>query len=128
MEASLSGKPIIATNWSGHKDFLPTELAIMLPGVLTHIPPSACNEWIVKEGQWFTANYSVAAQKLDDVFTNYSKYLPNAEKLRQQNSEKFTLEAGNKVLVDIIEKHLPKFERKVEIILPKFKKIEKPTT
>ena len=128
LEASLSGKPIIATNWSGHKDFLPTELAIMIPGVLTHIPPSACNEWIVKEGQWFTANYRVAAQKLDDVFTNYSKYLPNAEKLRQQNSEKFTLEAGNKVLVDIIEKHLPKFERKVEIILPKFKKIEKPTT
>ena len=126
LEASLSGKPIIATNWSGHVDFLPADTAIMLPGTLAHVPPTAVNEWIVKEGQWFVANYSVAAQKMDDVFTNYLKYIPNAERLRAQNSEKFTLEAGNKVLTDIIDKYLPKFERKVQIVLPKFKKIEKP--
>ena len=126
LEASLSGKPIIATNWSGHVDFLPSETAVMLPGTLVPVPPSACNDWIVKEGQWFVANYSVAAQKMDDMFMNYLKYVPNAEKLRQQNSEKFTLEAGNKVLVDIIDKYLPKFEKKVQIVLPKFKKIEKP--
>ena len=128
LEASMSGKPIIATNWSGHVDFLPSDLAIMLPGTVAPIPPTAVNEWIVKEGQWFTANYSVAAQKMDDVFTNYLKYIPNAERLRQQNSEKFTLEAGNKVFIDILEKYLPKFEKKVEIVLPKFKKIEKSIT
>ena len=65
----------------------------------------------------------VAAQKLEDIFDNYIKYIPNAEKLRQQNSEKFTLEAGNKVFMDILDKNLPVFEKKVAITLPKFKKV-----
>jgi hypothetical protein len=33
------------------------------------------------------------------------------------------LEAGNKVFIDILEKHLPVFEKKVQIVLPKFKKM-----
>ena len=127
LEATLSGKPLLASGWSGHVDFLPAELANLLPGTLVNIPPSACNDWLIKEAQWFNVNYSVAAQKLEDIFDNYIKYIPNAEKLRQQNSEKFTLEAGNKVFMDILDKNLPVFEKKVAITLPKFKKITAPT-
>jgi hypothetical protein len=123
LEATLSGKPLLTSNWSGHKDFLPEDLANLLPGTLGSIPPSACNEWLVKEGKWFNVNYSVAAQKLDDMFDNYIKYIPNAEKLRVQNSEKFTLEGGNQVFVEIMNKYLPVFEKKVAISLPKFKKV-----
>ena len=123
LEATLSGKPLLTSNWSGHKDFLPEDLANLLPGTLGSIPPSACNEWLVKEGKWFNVNYSVAAQKLDDMFENYIKYIPNAEKLRVQNSEKFTLEGGNEVFVEIMNKYLPVFEKKVAISLPKFKKV-----
>jgi glycosyltransferase involved in cell wall biosynthesis len=123
LEASLSGKPVIATQWSGHLDFLPEELAVLIPGTLGHIPPSACNDWLVKEAVWFNANYSVAAQKMEEVFEDYLKFVPNAERLRKQNSEMFTLENGNKAFVDALEKYLPAFETKVEIILPKFKKI-----
>ena len=123
LEASLSGKPVIASNWSGHLDFLPDNLAILLPGALNQVPPSACNEWLIKEAQWFNVNYSVAAQKMEDVFENYIKYIPNAEKLRQQNLVAFTQEAGMKVFIDILEKHLPVFEKKVQVVLPKFKKI-----
>jgi glycosyltransferase involved in cell wall biosynthesis len=126
LEATLSGKPLLTSNWSGHLDFLPAELSNLLPGALGNIPPSACNEWMVKEAQWFNVNYSVAAQKLEDIYENYIKYIPNAEKLRQQNSEKFTLEAGNKVFMDILDKNLPTFEKKVAITLPKFKKISTP--
>jgi len=127
LEATLSGKPLLTTNWSGHVDFLPENLANLLPGTMVNVPPSACNEWLVKEGQWFNANYSVAAQKLEDIYTNYINYIPNAEKLRVQNAEKFSLEAAGKVLVDVLDKHLPVFEKKVGITLPKFKKIT-PTT
>ena len=123
LEASLSGKPIIASQWSGHLDFLPEDLAILLPGTLGNVPPSACNDWLIKEAQWFNVNYSVAAQKMEEVFESYLKFIPNAEKLRQQNSEKFTYEAGNKAFIDILEKHLPVFEKKVQIVLPKFKKV-----
>lgn len=127
LEATLSGKPLLATNWSGHVDFLPSDLANLLPGSLVNIPPSACNEWLIKEGQWFNANYSVVAQKLEDVFENYINYVPNAEKLRQQNSEKFNLEAGRNTLISALEKNLPVFEKKVAITLPKFKKVSAPT-
>jgi len=126
LEATLSGKPLLASGWSGHVDFLSAELANLLTGTLVNIPPSACNDWLIKEAQWFNVNYSVAAQKLEDIFDNYIKYIPNAEKLRQQNSEKFTLEAGNKVFMDILDKNLPVFEKKVAITLPKFKKIPTP--
>jgi glycosyltransferase involved in cell wall biosynthesis len=128
LEATLSGKPLLTSNWSGHVDFLPQEISNLLPGTMGPIPPSACNDWLIKEAQWFNVNYSVAAQKLEDMFDNYIKYIPNAEKLRAQNSEKFTLEAGNKVFMDILEKNLPSFEKKVAITLPKFKKVSAPTS
>jgi hypothetical protein len=123
LEATLSGKPLLTTGWSGHLDFLPSDLANLLPGSLGNIPPSACNEWLVKEGQWFNVNYSVAAQKMEDIYNNYINYVPNAEKLRIQNSEKYNIESAGKLLVSVLEKYLPTFEKKVEVTLPKFKKI-----
>lgn len=128
LEATLSGKPLLTTGWSGHLDFLPAEISNLLPGSLGNIPPSACNEWLMKEGQWFNANYSVAAQKLEDIYNNYINYITNAEKLRIHNSEKFNLEEAGKVLINVLEKHLPKFEKRVEVTLPKFKKITPLTT
>jgi hypothetical protein len=127
LEATLSGKPLLTTGWSGHLDFLPSEISNLLPGTLGQLPPSATNEWLVKEAQWFNANYSVAAQKLEDIFENYIKYIPNAEKLRVHNSEKFTLENGNKLFMEIMNRNLPVFEKKVAITLPKFKKVTTPT-
>jgi glycosyltransferase involved in cell wall biosynthesis len=123
LESTLSGKPLLTTNWSGHIDFLPADLANLLPGALVNVPPSACNEWLIKEAQWFNANYSIAAQKLEDIFNNYISYIPNAEKLRVQNAEKYNLEASYELLINVLNKHLPVFEKKVAISLPKFKKI-----
>jgi hypothetical protein len=123
LEATLSGKPLLVSDWSGHKDFLPENLSNLLTGALGNIPPSACNEWLIREAQWFNVNYSVAAQKIEDMFVNYIKYVPNAEKLRIINSQKYTLEAGNKLFMDILNKYLPVFEKKVAITLPKFKKV-----
>lgn len=123
LEATLSGKPLLTTGWSGHVDFLPENLANLLPGTLVNVPPSACNEWLVKEGQWFNANYSIAAQKIEDIYNNYISYVPNAEKLRVQNAEKYNLDAAGKLLIEVLNRHLPVFEKKVAISLPKFKKI-----
>lgn len=43
LEFSLSKKPILTTNWSGHTDFLNPEFTTMLPGQLTQVHPSAAN-------------------------------------------------------------------------------------
>jgi len=122
LEASLSGKPIIAPNWSGQVDFLNSEYAVLLPGEVKPVHPSAVNDWIIKEASWFYVNYSVAAQKLEDVYENYSHYLPKAEKLREENTAKFSLEAMNTKLFAILDKYVPEFEKQVEINLPSLRK------
>jgi glycosyltransferase involved in cell wall biosynthesis len=109
LEATLSGKPLLATNWSGHKDFLPEDLANLLPGEVRQIHPSAANEWVVKESRWFVADYAVAAQKLDDLFVNYTNYLAKAEMLRKQNAERFTSANEAKLFLQLLEKHLTRF-------------------
>ena len=56
LEFSMTGKPIIASNWSGHKDFLPMDKAIMLGGKLTQVHESAVDDFILKDSKWFTSN------------------------------------------------------------------------
>lgn len=119
LEASLSGKPVIASKWSGHLDFLPENLAVLLEGTIQHVPSGAVNEWIIKESQWFNVNYSLAANKLNDVYENYIGYVPAAEKLRKQNAEQFNEVQSDKLLISVLEKHLPEFENKIKLILPK---------
>jgi len=109
LEATLSGKPLLATNWSGHKDFLPEDLANLLPGEVRQIHPSAANEWVVKESRWFVADYAVAARKLNDLFVHYPNYLARAETLRKQNAERFTSENEAKLFLQLLEKHLTGF-------------------
>jgi glycosyltransferase involved in cell wall biosynthesis len=128
LEASLSGKPVIAPAWSGHCDFLNKDLAVLLPGELTPVHPSTINDWIIENSKWFSVNNSVAAKVLNDVFTNYDKYLPNAEKLRKENAEKFSLKAMEKVLIETLEKAIPAFPTRKKLVLPKFKKKEPTST
>ncbi len=127
LEASLSGKPVIASDWSGHKDFLNKEYSVLLPGEVKQIHPSAANEWIIKESSWFNVNYSFAARALNDVFENYPKYLSKADKLAKENSEKFSLEKMQKELDSLLTKIIPEFPKKQQIVLPKLKKVELPT-
>ena len=120
LEASLSEKPVIASNWSGHKDFLPDDKALMLPGNLTKTPPEAFPENIYVEGsQWFSVNYPVASNVVKDVYNNYKKYQPLAKKLSFENKNKFSLNAMTKEFEKILDKYLPEFEQQVDLKLPK---------
>lgn len=125
LEATLSGKPVIAPNWSGHIDFLNKEYAILLPGEVKQVDGSSVNDFIIKESGWFFVNYSNASNVLKDVFENYSKYLPNAEKLRKENAAKFSMDAMDKVLWSILDKYIPEAPKTVELILPKLTRLTK---
>ena len=124
LEASLSGKPMIASDWSGHKDFLNKDLSILLPGEVKKVHPSAVNEWIIAESGWFNVNYSIASRTLIDVVDNYEKYLPNAIKLAKENSEKFSLDKMQRELDGLLTNIIPTFPKKQQIVLPKLKKVE----
>jgi glycosyltransferase involved in cell wall biosynthesis len=127
LEASLSGKPILASGWSGHLDFLPRDLTILLPGKLSPVHPSAVwDKVILAESQWFTVNYTYASNAMLDVFNRYTSFEDSSKKLAQQNRNNFSFDKMTKLLDEILEKNLPKFLVQQNLVIPKLKKIEKP--
>lgn len=132
LEASLSGKPMLVSNWSGQLDFLNPDYCKLLEGEVKQLPPEAVNEWLIKESGWFNVNYIKAAESMKNVFYHYGAYTEKAEKLRLENMEKFSVPAMDKKLHEVLDQYVPKFAVEKKIVLPKggqskFKKIY-PTT
>jgi len=117
-EFTLTGKPIIASGWSGQMDFLPTEHAVLLEGSLTQIDESAADQFLIKEAQWFTVNYSNAANKIYDVYNKYNSYLEKSEGLKQNTLNKFTLEKMHNRFVEIMDTYVKKAPQVVPFNLP----------
>jgi glycosyltransferase involved in cell wall biosynthesis len=124
LEASLTAKPVIATNWSGHIDFLSTDMSVLLPGQLKPIHPSAVvQDMLIPESSWFTVDYKAAADKLKDVYKNYKKYTDGAKRQAYRSRTEFSLDKMSEKLINILDTKVPV---KVEFKLPQLKKIELP--
>jgi glycosyltransferase involved in cell wall biosynthesis len=121
-EFTLTGKPIIASGWSGHMDFLPTEHATLLEGQLTQVDESAADKFIMKEAQWFTVNYSNAANKIYDVFNKYDDYLKKSAGLKQNTLSRFTLEKMHERFEEILNNYVKEQPKVVPFQLPKLNK------
>jgi glycosyltransferase involved in cell wall biosynthesis len=127
LEFSLTGKPVIVSNWSGHLDFLKSG-AVLLEGELKPVHESAADQFLLKEAQWFNVNISKALSTIKDVYKNYDKYKVESFQLGKQNKQNFSLEKMTK-LFDIIlnqygiyNKVQPKFQ---QLQLPKLKMLNK---
>lgn len=118
LEFSMCGKPIIASGWSGHMDFLDKDLTVLLPGKIDRVHESSVNDFILKDSQWFTADYNTAAAAMIDVFTNYSKYLSNAKKMSYYNKNTYSLDMMQRKLEWFFEKNVPEFPEELELKLP----------
>lgn len=92
LEFASTGKPIIASAYSGPLDFLHPDHSFLLPGKLTAIDGSAANEWLPREGQWFSVNYQYAGQVMKDCFEHYDKYLERSRKSSKYVKDGFSLE------------------------------------
>jgi glycosyltransferase involved in cell wall biosynthesis len=124
LEASVSQKPIIVSNWSGHLDFLQPEMSVFLSGEIKQIHPSAAvQDMLLPESGWFTVDYKKASETLEDVYKNYKKYTDGAKKQAYFSRTEFNLEKMAEKLVSIIEEKVPK---PVQLKLPQLKKIELP--
>ena len=124
LEASISQKPVIASNWSGHVDFLHKDLAILLGGSLQNVERgSVPDDFMVDGSQWFTVNYQQASAVMKDVYKSYKKYTLNAKKLGMINKSKFSLDAMTRELGKILDKYVPEFPKEVKLELPKLKKV-----
>ena len=127
LEFSLTGKPILVSNWSGHIDFL-KQGAVLLEGELKPVHESAADQFLLKESQWFNVNISKALSAMKDVYKNYDKYKIEAFQLGKQNKQNFGLEKMTEVFHSILNQYgiyskaQPKFQ---QLQLPKLKMLNK---
>tara|TARA_B100001094_G_C18136387_1_gene775323 strand:- start:100 stop:1452 length:1353 start_codon:yes stop_codon:yes gene_type:complete len=119
-EFSLSGKPVIASNWSGQLDFLHKEHCVLLPGQMTQVHKSAADRFIMKDAQWFTVEYQYASKILKDVFKHYKKYLALSRKQAHHMRTNFSLDNMTEKFTEIMAK--VSVPERVELKLPKLKK------
>jgi glycosyltransferase involved in cell wall biosynthesis len=127
LEFSLTGKPVIVSNWSGHLDFLKSG-AVLLEGELKSVHESAADQFLLKEAQWFNVNISKALSTIKDVYKNYDKYKVESFQLGKQNKQNFGLEKMTKLFDVILNQYgiytkiQPKFQ---QLQLPKLKSLNK---
>ena len=122
-EFARTGKPILASNWSGHVDFLNPKYHILLPGKLTPVHKSAQQKGMINEGShWFTVDYPMAGGLLKEVHKNYKKYSEKSRGSAHYMKTEFSLDKMNDDMVVIIDKHLANKPQQATLTLPKLQK------
>jgi len=124
LEFSMTGKPIIASNWSGHKDFLPMDKAIMIGGKLVEVDDSVVDDFIIKGSKSFEANYNEFIEVLRVVMKDYDNFKNNSEELRRINSENFSLSKMTDKFKQIITPYFNSQPKEHKLVLPKLTKVK----
>jgi glycosyltransferase involved in cell wall biosynthesis len=123
LEASMSGKPIVASGWSGHMDFTNKDQSLLVSGQLTNVHPSAAwDKVLLTEASWFSIDMNHAANLLYAAYMDYPVHKKKAGELMKQNKAKFNYETIKKNTFDLLDKYVPEFPKQVEIKLPTTKK------
>ena len=128
LEFSLTGKPIIATGWSGQVDFLDANKAVLIGGELENVHKSAVvKDMILEQAQWIKPDDNQVGKGLTEVFKNYKKYLIPAKQLKNTNKVAFSFDKMVDDLKLLVTEYVPEFAVQVPLTLPKLElpKLEK---
>jgi glycosyltransferase involved in cell wall biosynthesis len=124
LEFGMTGKPIVASNWSGHVDFLNPDYCMLLSGQLTEVHKSVVQDkMIIKGSKWFTVNYGYASQIFADIHKKYKDYLVKSRKQPEHVRKNFTFKQMQEKFVGIIDDIVAKIPSPVSLNLPKLKKV-----
>ena len=124
LEATLSEKPVIASNWSGHLDFLDNN-AVLLEGKLEKVQKGSFpDEFFVEGSEWFTVDYKKASETFRKIYRSYKKYTANSKRLSINNTKNFSLNKMTEDLGLLLDKYVPDFPKQVTLELPKLNKVE----
>ena len=127
LEFSLVNKPIIASGWSGHTDFLDVQFTKQIGGTLNNVHSSAAIEkMILQESQWFRPDEALTGKALKDVFEDYKVYKELAKRQGHKSRTQFSYEKMRETLDTILTQYIPEFPKQVQLKLPTLKKIELP--
>lgn len=120
-EFAMTGKPIIAPNYSGYLDFIISDHHALLPVQMAKVDNTAANEWIPKDSQWSQINYIFAGQVLQNVMDHYPKYLERSRKSPKFMKDNFSMDKMTDKFADILNKYC-KFSEQKLIKLPELVK------
>jgi len=122
LEATMTGLPVIASNWSGQLDFLNEEVSMLLPGKLSQIPKSVVwNDILIEQSEWFTVDENVAYKAFNYAFENFEELKSKAKEQMKLN-EKYTLKNMSVKLHELLDSHMKSAPVAVGLNLPKLKK------
>jgi hypothetical protein len=102
-------------------DFLNPEFVPLIKGQLTNVHPSAANQWLLTESQWFSPEPSQIGFYLKDVFENYKKYSENAKRQAFKSKNEFSWDKMSDKVNELLIKYVPEFPKEVELKLPTMK-------
>lgn len=120
LEFTTSEKPIIASGWSGHIDFLDKDSSVLVGGELKNIHPSAqVPNMLIEGSQWFAPDDAQVGYALKELFENYKKYLPGAKKQASITSRNFTFDKMTELLGKILDEKTNPVPKFMPLELPK---------
>ena len=119
LEATLSEKPVIASNWSGHLDFLKGPNSMLIPGEIGAVPKGGIQDPIWQEGMgWFNVNPGAAMDAMKTMRKDYRSWKLKAKRLAMVNKKLFSHTAMTKKLEALLDQYLPTFTETANINLP----------
>lgn len=119
LEFSAIGKPIIASGWSGHLDFLNPSFTYLLPGNLENVHPSAANNWLIRESKWFQVSNNHLSKSLKEVYSKYKQFNVKGKQQKQFAKTNFSWKKMQELVESSLDRLIPEFPKQVELSLPK---------
>lgn len=115
-EAAYSGLPVIATDWSGHLDFLYKPVKnkkgkqknrphfARIEYDVDSVPDGAVWDGVIqRDSMWAYPRQGSYKMKLREVYKDYSRFKSQAKKLKTWICDEFTLSNQNKKFADIVK-------------------------
>ncbi len=119
LEFTTTGKPVIASGWSGQVDFLRADLAFLVGGKLDNVHESAViKDMILPEAKWFTFDDKLAKDHFKYVFKHYKKALLRGKKQRVVTKKYYTLNKMQDKLEEILDRNVPEFPVEATFVPP----------
>jgi glycosyltransferase involved in cell wall biosynthesis len=120
LEFSLSKKPIMATNWSAHTEFLSSDFTTLMSGDLKNVHSSALvQNMILAEAQWFNVNTGEVGKYLKDIFENYKPYKEKANRQAYRSRTEFSWGKMVDQVDAVLTTRIPEFPKEIKLELPK---------
>tara|TARA_R110001592_G_scaffold89449_3_gene263086 strand:- start:958 stop:2256 length:1299 start_codon:yes stop_codon:yes gene_type:complete len=127
LEFSSVDKPIIATNWSGHTDFLQGKYNIMVGGELSRVHKSAAvPNMILEESEWFRPKLEDIGYALNNVWEEYELVINNAKLQGSYSRKYYSFKKMKNQIKSIFKDNLKVLPKKMELNIGNIKMPKKP--